>query len=131
MEPRGIHGVSFSRYSPAVSPVFLFSLPLFFPLFFISGQLVYSFAVSHPSLSSSLNHVSLPCSRSSPSPPLLLHLLYCKQLTKSMTRSLLMFPRPPSLFSQLFVIVSLLSCVFVSITLSLFCFFPLRQKSKS
>lgn len=41
-----------------------------------------------------------------------------------------MFPLPPSLFSQLFVIVSSLSFVFVSITLSLFCFSSASEKQK-
>lgn len=41
-----------------------------------------------------------------------------------------MFPLPPSLFSQLFVIVSSLSCVFVSITRSLFCFSSASEKQK-
>lgn len=86
MEPHGIQRVSFSWYSPASSPVFLFSFFCFsfIPLIFlISGQSVHSFAVSHPSLSSSLNHVSLPRSQSPSTPPLPLHLLYCKQLTKA------------------------------------------------
>lgn len=85
----------------------------------------------HHLFSPSLTHVSLPGCSSSTTPPLALHLLYCKQLTKAWQGLRSCSLCLPSLFSELFVIVSSLSCVFVSITRSLFCFFPLRQKSKS
>lgn len=114
----------FSQILPQLSPVYSIS-PIFLPPVFEKKKKNWEYVhLRHPSR-------CISCIVNS---------------SQSVTRSLLMFPLPPSLFSQLFVIVCTTlcvsdcvcvcarahscACVFVSIMPSLFCFSSASEKQK-
>lgn len=135
MESHGRARAPFYRYSPTLSAVLL----NFFSSFFLilprsllksgASRSFFSF-LSHPSISSSLTHVSLPNSRSLP-PPLLSLCISCI-VNSSQKHDKVSTHVPPASLSVLPAICyCLLAIVCLSLSRFLYSVFPLRQKSKS